>query len=212
MTLEEALAENTALKAKISEMEGKSKKDAADAATASLKDSETKIATLAADLEAAKAARTEADNARKDAEADKAKALTEKADAEAAIPAKVAERVKLEFEAAKVLGAVDEKNQPIDRSAIPARDLKCQVIKHVDNDDYSDEKKFDNSYVNAMYDGAIKRHARGVTAVAAAAVAVEANRKDGAEAIIPTSGTSAEAKAADALRNNLSTAWMPQAK
>jgi hypothetical protein len=208
MTLEEALAENTQLKAKISEIEGKTRADAEAASEAKIKALETQVTELTASTETLKTEKAAADNARKDAETDKALAIKAREDAEATMPARVASRVKLESEVAKVLGSVDDKNQPIDRSAIAPRDLQVSVIKHVDGDDYSDKEKFDDSYVRAMYDGAIKRHAKGAQAVADTAAAVASNRADGAQVLTPNAGTTAEVKASETLRNNLSTAWM----
>lgn len=121
-------------------------------------------------------------------------------DADDSLSARVLARVKLEGEANAVLGmdGAEARRLQSDRA------VKAAVIKCVDGDDV-DEKALD-AYVDGVYDGAVKRHAKaGASRVAARATIVE-SRKDGAEALAQTPAD-IEAKAKADLNARTKTAY-----
>lgn len=144
-----------------------------------------------------------AETARADAAVEQAKADAEKArqDAAASTASAVAARVKLLTEANKVLGETE------DRMAMADRDIKVAVIKHVDGDDVPADKP--DLYVDGIYDGALKRHAKGAGSRADTVVAIHQMRQDGAAAVVAAADPMAGEKAAQAaLARAMSTAWM----
>lgn len=144
-----------------------------------------------AEVEAAKAAATAAaEQIRKDA-------ATERT-------ASVRARVALETSANRVLGAADADGKAVDRNELTDRAIKVAIVKHVDALDIPDDKV--DAYVDAMYDGALQRHARTAGSRSDALVEIQQMRKDGAN-VLPT-GIGGEKAAQDAFRRNLANAWM----
>ena len=128
-------------------------------------------------------------------------------DSAAALPGLVAARVKLETVASAILGAADKDGNIIDRSAIPDRALKCEVVKHVDAFDIAEGE--DESYVKARFDSVVERSAAAIASAASLrasiagapvnGVAPVLGRADGAEG--------SEAKAQQNLRDQYANAW-----
>lgn len=167
-------------------------------------DAAEKAATEA--LTAKTAAEVEATNARKDAEAEKVRAdvataatttAVEKArtDAAESLKSSIKSRVALETQATVVLGAAD-------RGDCSDRDIKLAVIKHVDGDDVPTEKP--DLYVDGVFEGAVKRHAKTGKSHADARQAIQQIR----ETAPAVTGTDAEAAAKTAMNNHARTAWM----
>lgn len=217
MDLEQALAKIAELEAKLAAFESKDAKDAAEvalkaseekavAAESKATEAETKVDSLTKTVSELEAQLV---NARKDAEADKVRIESARKDADDGFAVRVRDRVALETAANAVLGATDKDGKAIDRSAIANRDLKLQIVKHVDGDDVPSDKA--DPYIDALFDGALKRHAKGSSAVAATAAAVVIGRADAAP-IKNLSGADAEAKASAALKTSLSNAWMKSSK
>lgn len=155
------------------------------------------------DAEAALAkAQGEAETTRKDADLAKTAADKSRKDAEDSIPGLVASKVALLTQANAILGIADKDGKAIDRSAMSAREIKVSVVKHVDGDDLAPDRH--DAYVDAMYDGAVKRHAAASASVAAVRQTIEAVRQDGA---IAGGNHDAEAKATAAMVEAKSNAW-----
>lgn len=138
------------------------------------------------DAEKARADRLDGEMAslRKDLEALKGTAPRNDA-AEKEFAAKVAGRVSLETKATTVLGAAD-------RSKLSDRDIKLAVIKHVDHEDVPAEKP--DPYVDAMFDGAVKRFTVGAQGQFGARAAIEQTRADAGGAIPPAGGPAPAAR------------------
>lgn len=122
------------------------------------------------DLKAAEKARTDAQDA-------EAKTL-EKArqDAASDMDARVTARVELVTNANAVLGAADKTGKAFDRTKMSDHDIKVEIVKHVDSDDLKDEKRAD--YVQAAYEGAVKRHKRASGSHNDAVNAIARSRRD----------------------------------
>lgn len=182
------------------------------AATLRAEQAEAKLA--AADQTVA-AAHADRDNARKDAEREKLAAETARKDAEAAVEKarvdaaaglgeQVAKRVALMTSANAILGHIDAEGKPVDRSAMSDRDIKAAIVKHVDGDDIKSDAH--DIYVDAMYDGAVRRAALAKDSVVAVRTAVNDARQN--PAVVLPQRSELEATARRTLTNTASTAWM----
>lgn len=169
---------------------------AAQKARADKAESDLTVATKRAD-----ALELERDEAKRDVKAESARADSAKADADAAIAkahsdaagtldANVAVRVDLLTKANTILGATDDKGVAIDRSKLSNRDLMVEIVKRVDGDDLTEEKR--DGWIESTCEGAVKRHTKGRTSRADARVVVEQVRKDGIPVTNPSIGPEAE--------------------
>ena len=191
--IEAATAEKT--RADAAEKRANEEKSRADAAVASASQAEIDRDNAKRELTAET---TRADAAVEAAKVDAAKA---REDAMSASTVAVAARVKLLTEANKVLGETD------DRTALSDRDIKVAVIKHVDGDDVPSEKP--DMYVDGIYDGALRRHAKGYGSHVDAVVAITQMRQDGAAAVAAAADPMAREKVAQAaLKRSMSNAWL----
>lgn len=196
-------------------------KTRADQAAADLETAKTSLAAANAALETARAAAATAEAAteqvKKDAAAAETARLaateTARKDAETAAAAETARkdaeaaalkvRVDAMTSANAILGSVDKDGNAIDRSAMSVRDIKCAIVKHVDGDDIAADKH--EAYVDAMFDGAVKRHRTGADALAGARAAIVTPPH-----IDAVPAVDAEAAANQVLRDRMSGAWMPK--
>lgn len=196
-------------------------KTRADQAAADLETAKTSLAAANAALETARAAAATAEAAteqvKKDAAAAETARLaateTARKDAETAAAAETARkdaeaaalkvRVDAMTSANAILGSVDKDGNAIDRSAMSVRDIKCAIVKHVDGDDIAADKH--EAYVDAMFDGAVKRHRTGADALAGARAAIVTPPHIDAVPVVD-----AEAAANQVLRDRMSGAWMPK--
>ena len=136
-----------------------------------------------ADLEAAKA---ETVAAKSEAAEALAKAKTDAAEAfNAEIDARVQKRVALITEAKDYLGDTDITN-------LSDRDIKVEVINHVDGDDVPADKSID--YVDGVYAGALKRGNKASESRNDARTTIVEMRKDGAKLVVSAAEREAQAK------------------
>lgn len=167
--LDDALAAVVALQTEVTTLKTAAAKTDEAAAlalnqvTADLKAEKLAAEKLAADLEAAKAdAKTKIDaaaQARTDAE-------------ETAFAARVDARVELLADATKV-GVESFKLDGDKKVALSDREIKVAIVKKVDEMDIEDTRSID--YVNGMYAGAMKRHAKADASVAEVRETLAAN-------------------------------------
>lgn len=193
--LGEALAEMAALKVRTDALDTELKTVKADLVTA-------KTALVTAEIAATNAlASVGAEKTRADAAEATVKGAIEKAklDADAGLALAVRNRVAVETQANRILGATDAAGKPIDRSALSDRAIKVAVIKHVDHMDVADDKVL--AYVDGVYEGAVSRAKNAATSVATVRQTVIENTQNG-QAL---TGAAAEQKArqdmADRKRN-----------
>jgi hypothetical protein len=140
-------------------------------------------------------AQTAGDKARTDASAEELKKFD----------TAVAARVKVLTDANTVLGALDEKSEPADRSAMSNREIKIAIVKHVDGDEIPSDAV--DAYVDGMYAGALRRHSKAVGSRVDARTAIAQLRQDGVAAL-KTTGIAAEKAAQEEMTRRDSTAWM----
>ncbi len=204
-----ALADAAAQKARADQAD---KDRDAQKARADQLETDAKVAAdnAAKDLAAAqKLAETE--TARADQAVAAAQVASEKAHTDAAaeelkkFDAAVATRVKVLTDANTVLGTVDDKGAAVDRSATSNRDIKIAIVKHVDGDEIPTDAV--DAYVDGMYEGALRRHAKAVGSRVDARTTIASLRQNGA--VLPKlTGIAAEKAAQEAMTRRDSTAWM----
>lgn len=176
--LDDALAEIATLKASAekTELEFNQAKLDLKKAEADLVAKTAEIASVKTDaeaqVEAAKAARTDADNA----------AFLSAVDARVNL---LADAAKVEVETVKVDG---DKTVPL-----TDREIKVAIVKKVDEMDIEDSRSAD--YVNGMYAGAMKRHTKAAESVAEVRAAIVQNHDNAVEV-----ATTDVAKAEEAVR------------
>lgn len=228
MTLEQALARITELEAKLDALEdlqaAKAEGSEGEVAPAGKKcpscgemnaADATTCAKCGADLaapaktDAADLARLEGerDAARKDADDAKAALAQVRKDADDSVTAKVREALDVLTKSVLVLGKgakIKLDGKDVDLLDAPLRAVKCAVIKHVTGRVIEAAKH--DAYVEALFENAIESHAKGADAIATArkavTVAETAARADAAPVVDP------EKKAADDMKNSISSAWM----
>ena len=150
-------------------------------------DAEALLRVAQSDLTKETARADAADKARKDA-------------VDEAFTKAVASKVALIAHANTVLGATDKDGKSVDRSAMSDRDIKVAIVKHVDGDDIASTEV--DAYVDGMFAGAIKRHAKSAGSRADVRVEIQALRADGAPTVA-ASGRNAERAEYDAMLASL---------
>lgn len=183
--LGEALADVAAQKARADALDSDLKTVKAELATA-------KTALVTAEVTATNAqASVGAEKARADAAEATVKSAVEKAkfDADAGLTLAVRNRVAIETQANRILGATDATGKVIDRSSLSDRDIKVAVIKHVDSLEIGADKVA--AYVDGVYEGAVARATNAVASIKDVRETILANKQDGTK----LSGPAAEAAA-----------------
>jgi hypothetical protein len=201
---DEAVAERDALQARL------------DQATAETLTARTAEANAVGAANAASkerdAERLRADEAVSALESEKAKNSEIKANFDAAVAegvkAGVAARAKLISEVVPIIGK-DEKGADVDLSDKTDRQLMTEAILRIDNNDLSDEKKFPDPVVAAVFGLALPRFKSAEKSRTAIQEAIATNRQDAAlTAHAPTTTKTtlpSEAEASRALRHRVAT-------
>lgn len=187
------------LQAKLDEALALVTKTASELNDVKLRADEADAAKLAAEILAQNASK-DLEQAVANVEAVKVEIEKVRKDAADSIPGLVKARTALESTANTVIGAAD-------RSAMTDKEIKVAVIKHVDGDDLDDTKP--DLYIDGIFDGAVKRHRKGATALAETRQVLEVVRNDAAAEVVAAAEVLNSEKAADAaIRQRYSNAWM----
>lgn len=183
--LGEALADVAAQKARADALDSDLKAVKAELATA-------KTALVTAEVTATNAqASVGAEKSRADAAEATVKTAVDKAklDADAGLTLAVRNRVAIETQANRILGATDATGKGIDRSGLSDRDIKVAIVKHVDSLEIGADKV--PAFVDGVYEGAIVRASNAAVSVKDVRETILANKQDGTK----LSGSAAEAAA-----------------
>jgi len=176
----------------------------ADQAEQGLKVANEQIKTLTAQFETQKTRADEAERLRAD----------EAASVDARIDAAVDVKVALIAEAAPIIGK-NEKGEAVDLSKMSDRAIKCAVVLRVDGVDLETlDPKPSADFVSGAYAGAVKRHARVASSRAAVekdvAVMIDSSKVESKGDEV--TGSEAEKRGTDKIRNSLSSAWKKPAQ